>query len=56
MDMAAKNPAMAQALSTLPNFPAFAEFPAVPPMPVMPPPEGVEPSGPMTEGQMQPTE
>lgn len=56
MDMAAKNPAMAKALSTLPNFPAFAEFPAVPPTPVMPPPEAVEPSGPITEGQMQPTE
>ena len=47
MDKAAKNPAMAQALSTLPYFPIFADFPAVPPAPLPPPPPEVEPSGPL---------
>lgn len=55
LDKAAQNPALAQALSVLPYFPMFADLPAVPPLPPMPPPEEVAPSGPMTEGQMQPT-
>jgi hypothetical protein len=47
LDKAAKNPALAQALSMLPYFPIFADFPATPPPPPMPPPEAVEPSGPL---------
>ena len=57
IDKAAQNPALAQALSTLPYFPMFAELPPVPPVPPMLPPEGqTEPSGPLTEGQMNPTQ
>ena len=48
MDLAAKNPAFAQILATLPNFPVFAEFPATAPqMPLPPeamPPEEVPPA------------
>jgi hypothetical protein len=55
MEQATKSPAFAQILGSLPSFPVFADFPAVPPLPPMPPPEEVAPSGPMTEGQMQPT-
>lgn len=57
LDKAVQNPALAQALAALPYFPMFAELPPVPPTPPMMPPEGqVAPSGPLTEGQMNPTQ
>lgn len=57
LDKAAQNPALAQALAALPYFPMFAELPPVPPAPPMMPPEGqVAPSGPLTEGQLNPTQ
>lgn len=58
IDKAAVNPALAQALAALPYFPMFAELPPVPPMPPpeLMPPEQVAPSGPLTEGQLNPSQ
>lgn len=65
LDKAVINPALAQALATLPYFPMFAQLPPVPPppppMPVEPGMEGemptdVPPSGPLVDGRMMPGE
>ena len=59
MDKAVINPALAQSLASLPYFPMFAELPPVPPAPMpmeMPMEEEVNPSGPLTEGEMVPNE
>lgn len=39
IDKSAQNPALAQILMTMPDFPIFAELPPVPPLPPMLPPE-----------------
>jgi len=59
MDKAVINPALAQSLASLPYFPMFADLPPVPPAPMpmeMPMEEEVNPSGPLTEGEMVPNE
>jgi hypothetical protein len=48
IDHAIKNPAYAQVLLTVPQFPIYAELPPMPPPP-MPMPAQVEPSGPLAE-------
>lgn len=59
MDKAVINPALAQSLASLPYFPMFADLPPVPPAPMpteMTMEEEVNPSGPLTEGEMVPNE